>query len=188
MGNKKTIFKIVISVALFFVVSGVYASDKSRAPAVFDRIEYYDTHRDELDEDNFEHLCLLAQLFANDAAANEQNNKPYIDDYFAAADYYLKAIDLEPKYPMPYRGLAIIYYYGIVDDEEALYYAQEAIDRKWEHFDMYLIAGILLKNQARFDEARAILKKAKMKMDKQARTNPSIRNIPEYKVMEEFLK
>lgn len=186
---KKNNFKLVLCFVLVLGAAVAYASGHAReSESVFDNIEYYDTHRDELSESNYEHLCLLAQLYLNDAGINQQMDEPALDSFTKAADFYKKAISLNSGYPLPYRGLAVINYYGLKNNEEALKYAQEAITKKWDYFDVYLIAGNILKEQSKIEEAKKFLTTAKAKIDEIATTDPSVKNIPDYAAIEEFLK
>lgn len=155
----------------------------------FSDFDYYIEHLDELNDDNFRHLCFKAQCYMSDAAL-KQNHTPVdpAHDYDRARDCFVRAAELKPDEPMPYRGLAVIYQYGYNDPGSALKYAQRAIDLGWKYYDVYMIAGFILYDSGQKEHGIKLLMYAKEAMEKVSDREFDLLDSQQYKKIVEILE
>lgn len=151
----------------------------------FNNPVYYEEHRDELDETNYEHLCFLAQAFAGDAALKQAHGEEgYVGDYNKAVSYYKKAIKVDSLNAFAYRGLAMIGYALKNTNQETIDYALKAIEMGWKASDVYLIAGLLMHD---LNDERAIKYLSKANEIIESIDDKEIKKFDDYKKMIQIL-
>lgn len=184
----KRVFVMIGALCVCALIAGkVLSSEQPVDP--FSNFGYYVEHIDELDDNNFEHVCFIAQKYMSDGALKEgYNDGDPMPDYNKAKEYYEKAISIQSDNPMPYRGMAMLSEYAYKNKDDALEYSLKAIDLGWEYYDVYVIAGFILYERGEVEKAKELLVVAKEGMEYNKDSEPDLLESEEYKKVLKILK
>lgn len=80
------------------------------------------------------------------------------NDYYLAIDFFLEAVEVNPSYVEPYKGLMKAYK-ALGEEEKSFIYAQQTLAYAQNDFDFYVLYADLLRKRGNYSESFFYLKK-----------------------------